>query len=68
MTTTADTHGATELAAHWLAGFEAALAAHDWAGAAALFHVERGVRHDASLNAHATRPIPGLIDATAPRR
>lgn len=40
MTTTADTHGATELAAHWLAGFEAALAAHDWAGAAALFHDE----------------------------
>ena len=37
-------------------------------GAAALFHLERGVRHDASLNAHATRPIPGLIDATAPRR
>ena len=37
-------------------------------GAAALFHLERGVRHDASLNAHATRPIPGLVDATAPRR
>ena len=37
-------------------------------GAAALFHLERGVRHDASLNAHAARPIPGLVDATAPRR
>ncbi|MGA1417211.1 MAG: tRNA (adenosine(37)-N6)-threonylcarbamoyltransferase complex transferase subunit TsaD [Gemmatimonadaceae bacterium] len=37
-------------------------------GAAALFHLARGVRHDASLNAHATRPIPGLVDATAPRR
>ncbi|MDQ8174600.1 MAG: tRNA (adenosine(37)-N6)-threonylcarbamoyltransferase complex transferase subunit TsaD [Gemmatimonadota bacterium] len=37
-------------------------------GAAALFHLERGVRHDASLNAHASRPIPGLVDATAPRR
>ncbi|MFN5153084.1 MAG: DnaA ATPase domain-containing protein, partial [Gemmatimonadota bacterium] len=37
-------------------------------GAAALFHRERGVRHDASLNAHASRPIPGLVDATAPRR
>jgi len=37
-------------------------------GAAALFHLERGVRHDASLNAHAARPIPDLVDATAPRR
>jgi len=37
-------------------------------GAAALFRLARGERHDATLNAHATLPMPGLVDATTSPR
>ena len=37
-------------------------------GAAALFRLGRGERHDATLNAHATLPMPGLVDVTTPPR